>query len=97
MSLNVRMFPPGSGKQATISVNGRSYTCPLNATVDVPQVDAVILSANGWTMAADAVGTTAQRLASNPFQGMKWHDTTLNLTVVHEGTAWRNPATGAVV
>ncbi len=93
----VRLFPPASGGHASITVNGRSYSCPLNSTLDVGPVDAQVLLANGWTKAADAVGTTAQRLLTTPVQGMTWHDTTLNLTVVHEGAVWRNPATGAVV
>ena len=93
----VRLFPPASGGHPSMTVNGRPYSCALNATVDVPQSDGQVLLANGWTKAADAVGTTAQRLTATPLQGMSWHDTTLNLTVVHEGAVWRNPATGAAV
>jgi len=95
--INMRLFPPSIGTKPTITVNGRTYSAALGGTVDVQQVDAQVMLANGWTKAADAVGTTAQRLAATPFQGMQWHDTTLNLTVVHEGAVWRNPATGASV
>jgi hypothetical protein len=84
-------------------VNGRSYTCASNATIDVPDSDAQILTANGWINAAGTsgavatfVGKTAER-PDKPAKSQAFLDTTLGLTVVWDGSNWRNPATGAAV
>jgi hypothetical protein len=92
---NIRLIPPGTGKYATLPVNGRTYTCALGAFIDVPDFDANVLTANGWIRIA-VVGTTAQR-PTNPGTGMLYHDTTLGYVVVWEGAAWRNPNSGSVV
>lgn len=93
----IRLFPPPDGNHPTIAVNGRTYTCAQGATVDVPDFDANVMMANGWTRAASGgVGATTARPA-NPSNGMQFHDTTLGYTIVWEGKAWRNPATGAAV
>lgn len=87
-------FIPANGKAASITINGRTYACAANSFVDVPALDAYLMGANGWVLVAGS-GTTAQR-PSTPFQGTLYHDTTVGLVVVFEGSAWRNPATGAV-
>ena len=94
---NIRMFPPADGLHPTISVNGRTYTCAAGSTIDVPDFDANVMAANGWTKAAlGGVGATTAR-PTNPTQGMQFHDITLGFTIVFEGKTWRNPATGAAV
>lgn len=88
-------FIPANGKASAISLNGRTYSCAANSFIDVPFMDAPIVSANGFIQVAGS-GTTAQRPQA-PFPNQLYHDTTLNMVIVFEGTAWRNPATGAAV
>ena len=92
-----RLIPPGGPGTNPITVNGRTYSCAAGSTIDVPDFDAQVLMANGWsTAAAGGAGLTANRPA-NPTKGMQFHDTTLNSTVVYDGRTWRNPKTGAAV
>lgn len=97
---NVRLMTVGNINK-TATVNGRTYTCVAGGSIDVPDFDAVVLLADGWINVAGGaqlptVGTTAQRPAK-PFKGQNYHDTTLGITIVHDATNWRNPATGGVV
>lgn len=98
---NVRVMGPGGGAAVQV-VNGRTYSVAVNATLDVPDFDAHVLTANGWVNVAGvgavvaAVGATASRPA-NPSKNQTFHDTTLNLTIVFDGKVWRNPATGGAV
>lgn len=92
---NVRLIG-ANGKAASISVNGRIYTVAAGATIDMPDFDAQIAQANGFIALAATVGPTTARPAK-PSPGQSFHDTTLGLTIVHEGSTWRNPATGGVV
>jgi hypothetical protein len=85
---------PANGAAKTEAVFGRTYTAAANGFVDAPDGDAFVLSANGWAQVAQ-VGTTVNR-PTHPRFGQKFVDTTLNLIVVWEGSAWRNPASGAV-
>jgi hypothetical protein len=92
---NIRLIG-ANGKAVTSIANGRTYVCAAGATIDAPDFDAWILMANGFIALAAGVGATAQR-PSKPSPGQNFHDTSLNLTIVWEGSAWRNPATGSVV
>lgn len=92
---NVRLIG-ANGKLAMVTVNGRTYTCAAGATIDVPDFDAQILQANGFVALGATVGATTARPAK-PSPGQTFHDTTLGLTIVWEGSAWRNPANAAVV
>ena len=85
------------GKASSITVNGRTYTCAANGIIDVPAMDAPILAANNWAQVAGS-GSTAQR-PTNPFFMQLYHDTSISggTTIVWEGSAWRNPASGAAV
>jgi hypothetical protein len=95
--MTTRVMPPGDGLHPSITVHTRSYTCALGATIDVPDSDAQVMAANGWTIVAGAgVGATTTRPA-NPTKGQQFHDTTLGYTIVWDGKVWRNPATGAAV
>jgi hypothetical protein len=93
----MRMMPPADGLRPAINVNGRSYTCALGSTIDVPDQDGAIMAANGWTQAAvGQSGTTAAR-PSAPAKGDEYHDTNLGYVVKFDGKVWRNPHTGAAV
>jgi hypothetical protein len=95
MTTTIRLMPEGHGKITSMTVNGRTYSCALGATIDVPDFDAFVLGANGWIQVAP-VGTTAQRPAK-PGVGNFFHDTTVGKVIIFEGAAWRDPATGAAV
>ncbi len=45
----VPMTSPASGQYNPITVFGRNYTTPIGIPINVPQFDAGILQANGWT------------------------------------------------
>lgn len=96
--MTTRLMPPGDGLHNTIIVNGRTYTQTPGNTLDVPDFDAVIMTANGWLPAErDAtVGTTAQRPA-NPTHGQTFIDTTASALITYDakGKTWRHHLTGA--
>jgi hypothetical protein len=93
---NIRLVA-ANGKAAAMKVNGRAYSVAAGATIDAPDFDAWVLTANGFVaVAAAGVGTTAQRPAK-PQIGQSYHDTTLAKNVVWEGAFWRDPATGSAV
>lgn len=93
---NHRMMPPGSGP-TSITVNGRTYTCAVGATIDVPDFDGAEMQANGWIVASiGGAGATANRPAA-PSRGQEYHDTTLGYTVKFDGKTWRNPTNGSAV
>lgn len=94
--MNIRVMPPASGTTSH-TVNGRTYSAAVGTTLDVPDFDAQVLMANGWTaVATGGVGTTTQRPV-NPSKQTQFHDNTLGYVIVYDGKSWRNPATGAVV
>jgi hypothetical protein len=97
MNMTTRVLPPADGLHPAITVNGHAYSCALGASLDVPDQDAAIMTANGWTAAAAGqVGTTAARPAS-PSRSQDYHDTTLGKTIRFDGKVWRDPATGGAV
>lgn len=90
----MRVMPPADGLHSTITVNGRTYTCALGSTIDVPDQDGIVMEVNGWT--ASPAGATAAR-PSSPYKGQTWHDTTLGFDIKFDGKVWRNPTSGAAV
>lgn len=97
----IRLLPPAAAGLGPnpITVNGRTYTAPVGATIDVPDFDALVMKANGWTDVAHfaaGVGATATRPA-NPTKGMTYVDSTLGVVIQWDGKTWRNPVTGAAV
>ena len=93
---NIRLFPPTSGATSH-TVNGRTYSAAAGTTIDVPDFDAAVLQANGWTAAAPGgVGTTAQRPV-NPSKGTQFHDTSLSKVVTWDGKTWRDTSSAASV
>lgn len=100
---NVRVTPPRDGLHNTATVNGRTYTGALGATLDVPDFDALILMANGWTAIPNAqtyVGPTSARPTTYPDgrrlePGYTYLDTTVGL-VTWDGSVWRSISGAAV-
>jgi hypothetical protein len=93
------MFPPGDKLGANpITVNGRTFTCAPNSLITVQnQGDLFALEANGWQrVSRNGAGPTTARPSANLFRGQEWLDTTLGLTVIYDGVAWRSTVTGAV-
>ena len=102
----MRLLPPIAPGRQTISVNGRSHTCQIGSTIDVPDFDAGVMCANGWTSPGPVRGSgaTSARPATFPSgtafaipPGFTWLDTTLGYIIVWDGATWRNPATAAAV
>lgn len=103
---NARMFPPGDGKHPAITLNGRVYTASTGGYFDVPDFDAQMLQANGWSRAGGNgcyVGATSARPTLAPggqpvANGQTFIDTTLTAVVMWDALAksWRNVLTGAV-
>ncbi len=96
----IRVHAPAdlTASTAIITVNGRTYTTPVGTPIDVPDFDAFIMLANGWTSIdkSAGVGTTAQR--PNPAtKGLTYLDTTTGMHIQYDGKTWRNPVTGAAV
>lgn len=97
MTRILRMTPPavGAGNNPII-VNGRTYNA-TGAFMDMPDADAFVASANGWTVQG-MVGTTAQRPSPSdtdaPTVGLRYIDTSLGKIVAWDGKAWRDPVTG---
>lgn len=54
---NVTLAPPADGAHPTISAHGRIYTCLPGQTIPVPDFDAAVLLANGWTTAGFGFGS----------------------------------------
>ena len=96
--MTVRLIPPENAvNSASITVNGRSYICSVGSTIDVPDGDALVMRANGWTASATGgVGATSAR-PTNPKKGQTFHDTSLNINIIFDDKVWRNPNTGAAV
>ena len=95
---NIRMTP-GVATQTSITVNGRTYTCAYGSTIDVPDFDAHMMDANGWSDLG-LVGPTANRpvFMTNQGEDSTYIDTTLGYMIVYDFYGhWRNPVTGAIV
>jgi hypothetical protein len=98
------MLPPNAVGQQVVTANGRTYSGAPGTYQDVPDFDAAVLMANGWTKAALS-GPTSARPTTNanvsaPYTaaaGLDFLDTTLGKVICFDGAAWRDPATGAAV
>jgi hypothetical protein len=97
------MLPPLNVQKRTLTVNDRTYVGAPGAVLDVPDHDADMLEANGWTR-VEAVGATEERpdLAATPAgavnsAGRRFFDTTLGYMIVWDGADWRDPANGDAV
>jgi hypothetical protein len=111
----IRMVPANgtaqqvtNGVVVTTTVNGRSYSCAVGSTIDVPEFDAPALQARGLFVRLDTSGPTSQRpayppnansdarIAASPI-GYRMIDTTLGVAICFNGAAWVNVVTGAIV
>src|SRR5277367_3628500 len=96
-----RILGPLNG-QATINVNGRSYSGAPGTIADIVDADAMILDGAGWTRVCFSGPTSGRPTISlsngNYFaasRGFSYLDTTISAIVVWDGATWRNPITGA--
>jgi hypothetical protein len=97
------MLPPVSVGQQSQTINGRVYSATPGAAVDVPDMDAPVLGANGWIACAPS-GTTAQRPTTNPntnppyvaAPNFEFYDTTISKLIFWDGATWRDPTGSAV-
>jgi hypothetical protein len=102
MHLNKRVLPPPSGATQTMSANGRPYSASPGAVLDVLDIDANIMLANGWVCGIPSGPTTSRpktRLNA-PYDvgpGFLFVDTTLAAVIIWDGATWRNVITGAAV
>lgn len=95
-----RLVPPGGSDPATITVNGRYYSCPAGSGITVPDQDAFVMLANGWALAAGPLAAGADTSANrpaNPVAAQGFYDTTLGKGIVWNGANWIDPDTGAAV
>lgn len=92
-------YLPGNVTSFTDTNAASSGGTPTTSfTVDVPDDDALVADANGWSMVARGVGPTSGRPTwSRDRSGWTFLDTTLGFIVIWDGLVWRNPLTGTVV
>jgi hypothetical protein len=93
----VTLLPPPVSGSATkdsganpVVVFGRTYTCAVGASIQVPAQDAVVMVANGWTRFGRLSGTTAQRPVPIPPRGVTYFDSTVGHIIVSDGVTWRD-------
>lgn len=97
--LTHRMLPPPDATQGInpCAANGRLYKAAPGSYLDVPDFDAQVLAANGWTLATNGgSGPSAARPVA-PVKGTAYHDASLGYTVIWDGKTWRNPANATAV
>jgi hypothetical protein len=92
---------PGVGAPTTVTVpGGRTYTCAIGSTIQVPDSDALILLANSWLRSANATGTTAARptaVAGGAIPlNYEYYDTTLSVNVMWNGKNWVKHTDGSI-
>lgn len=87
----IRLLPPGDVRYQTQLVNGRAYRSSPGGYLDVPNCDAQVLEANGWTAVMPS-GPTVDRPV-NPSRGALFFDSTLGKVIAFDGDSWRDPAT----
>ena len=104
MSRTYRMLAPSKTLQSPITVNGRVYSQTPGLALDIDIADAPILAAAGWLQIGLSGATVARPTVSdqsmfgllNP-ASRQFSDTSLGITVFHDGAAWRDPNTGNAV
>ena len=100
VGLIMQRMSPAAGAPTTLVLSGRTYTCLVGATVDIPDWDAGVAEANGWMKAAaGGVGSTTNRPTNLAMKdkGLLFHDSTLGYNIQWDGKLWRNPTSGATV
>ena len=84
-----------SQTSVTTTVNGRTYTCAVGSSIQVPAFDAFELSANGWGIIED-IATGASRPPHRPSWRI-YFDANAATTIWWNGSGWVRPSSGAVV
>jgi hypothetical protein len=79
----------------TATVNGRTYTCAVGSSIQVPDFDAFELSANGWGV-LPYVPTGGSR-PSAPIAWQIWYDANPGTTIWWNGSGWVRPSNGNAV
>jgi hypothetical protein len=103
MMLNFRMLPAVAVAQQSLMINGRRISGTPGSAVDIVDIDARLLSSNGWVACAPS-GATSQRPTLSPSSapyvlglGFEYFDVTLSKIIFWDGQNWRDPATGSAV
>lgn len=100
----IRVLSPATACSPITTANGQSFAQVPGTLLDIDAHIAEYLIANGW-LRVGTVGPTASRPSSSIAStvgvylaqaGSQHMDTTLGALVIHDGTTWRNPLTGAV-
>ena len=98
----LRVLAPPTARSALTLANGTTIAQVPGTLLDTADYIAEYLISNGW-IRAGTVGSTASRPSSNPNSGTysaqagsQHVDTSLGIVVIHDGTTWRSPLTGAV-
>jgi hypothetical protein len=98
--MNHRMMPPTQVAYQTRTVNGRSYTGVPGSVQDIPDFDAEMLSANGWTFVALSGPTSGRPVGAlgkyAATRGVRFYDTTISTMCEFDGVTWRDPSGSAV-
>jgi hypothetical protein len=97
------MLPAVAVAQQSLVVNGRRYSAVPGVAVDIPDMDARLLSSNGWIACAPS-GATSQRPTLSPSSapyvlglGFEYFDVTLSKIIFWDGQNWRDPVNGSAV
>jgi hypothetical protein len=88
---------PMATSQTTVSttVNGRTYTCAVGSSIQVPDFDGQVLAANGWgVIPYIPVGGSRP---TPPRQWEIWYDANVSTTIWWNGSEWVRPSSGALV
>jgi hypothetical protein len=101
--MKFRVIPPSTGGSQI--VEGRLYEASPGEFLDVSQVVAQALAANGWSITSSShggtgvhgnVGVTGER-PFNPFRGQWFLDAQIGKHIVFDGHDWRDAVSAAAV
>ena len=86
----VQLSPPANQASTTTHTPfGRAYTCAAGQTISVPDFDAVVLQANGWTLSGNiTMGPSTKRPVLTASQTAQHFDTTLGKVIYWTGAHW---------
>jgi hypothetical protein len=103
--MKLRVLSPATARSSITLANGAIVAQVPGTMLDIDAHLGEYLIANGWTRVG-TVGPTASRPSSNPASGVGAYlaqanslhiDSSLNALLIHNGSAWINPLTGAAV
>jgi chaperone required for assembly of F1-ATPase len=94
---NVIVHAPSSGNMS-ITVNGRTYKGTPGTPLTVPDFDAQVMCANGWSLGSANIGVATGPTSGrpvNPPVNTHYQDTTVGYEILWDGKTWRHTQTGA--